>query len=135
MPLRNTIIMETGGMKGRRPEIIREELHGILTHAFGVEAIHSEYGMTELLSQAYSKGGGLFYPGRTMRVLLREITDPFASPSPHRVGLVNITDLANADSCAFIATDDLGHLYPGGAFEILGRLDHSDVRGCNLMVL
>jgi len=135
LDLSGIIIMETGGMKGRRKEITRPALHAILKEAFQVEAIHSEYGMTELLSQGYSKGAGLFYPMPTMKVLAREITDPFAYQKNHKTGVLNIIDLANLDSCAFIATDDLGKVYADGSFEILGRLDSSDVRGCNLMVL
>ncbi|HHB51868.1 MAG TPA: acyl transferase [Saprospiraceae bacterium] len=134
MPLGKTIIMETGGMKGRRKEITREELHTQLKKAFQVEKIHSEYGMTELLSQAYSKGDGLFYPSATMRVLTREITDPF-----HIVhgttGAISIIDLANIDTISFIATDDLGRIYDDLSFEMQGRLDASDMRGCNLMVI
>jgi hypothetical protein len=135
MDLSNVIIMETGGMKGRRRELTREELHGILNKAFQTQHIHSEYGMTELLSQAYSKGNGLFYPCPTMKVLTREITDPFAIQQVGKTGVINIIDLANIDSVAFIATDDLGKVYQDGSFEILGRLDASDVRGCNLLVL
>ena len=132
--LPGVIVMETGGMKGRRRELTREELHGILTGAFGVPAIHSEYGMTELLSQAYSRGDGRFYPPPSMRVYAREITDPFSPAPPGRLGVLNIADLANLDTCAFIATDDLGKVYPDGSFEVLGRLDNSDIRGCNLLV-
>jgi len=128
------IVMETGGMKGRRKEITREELHRQLTEAFGVESIHSEYGMTELLSQAYSRGGGRFFPSPPMRVLAREITDPLAPQARGRLGALNIVDLANLDTCSFIATDDLGKVYPDGSFEVLGRLDNSDIRGCNLLI-
>ncbi|MCO6478052.1 MAG: acyl transferase [Phaeodactylibacter sp.] len=127
-------IMETGGMKGRRRELTREELHGILKAAFQVEAIHSEYGMTELLSQAYSRGEGIFRPSPTMRVLAREITDPLAIQKPGKTGALNIIDLANFDTISFIATDDLGRAFEDGRFEILGRLDASDARGCNLLV-
>lgn len=127
-------IMETGGMKGRRRELTREELHGILKAAFQVEAIHSEYGMTELLSQAYSRGEGIFRPSPTMRVLAREITDPLAIQKPGKTGALNIIDLANFDTISFIATDDLGRAFEDGRFEILGRLDASDTRGCNLLV-
>lgn len=134
MNLKDLIIMETGGMKGRRKEITRTELHDILTQAFGVRHIHSEYGMTELFSQAYSKGQGRFYPSPTMQVLARDITDPFGSPTVGKTGLLNIIDLANVDTCSFIATDDLGRVYEDGSFEILGRLDASDVRGCNLLL-
>lgn len=134
MDLGNTIIMETGGMKGRRKEITRLELHQILKSAFQVSHIHSEYGMTELFSQAYSKGDGRFYPSPTMQVLSREITDPFSLAPIGKTGLLNIIDLANVDTCSFIATDDLGRVYEDGSFEILGRLDASDVRGCNLLL-
>jgi len=127
-------VMETGGMKGRRRELTREELHAQLRQAFQVEQIHSEYGMTELLSQAYSTGNGLFRPCPTMQVRTREITDPFAQPATARTGVLNIIDLANLDTISFIATDDLGRVYEDGSFEVLGRLDASDVRGCNLMV-
>ena len=132
--LSDTIIMETGGMKGRRQEITREELHQILSKAFQVDYIHSEYGMTELLSQAYSKGNGLFNPMHTMKVFCRELTDPLTLQKPGKSGLINIIDLANLDSCSFIATDDLGIVHPDGSFEVLGRLDHSDIRGCNLLL-
>ncbi|MBC8154996.1 MAG: acyl transferase [Bacteroidetes bacterium] len=137
------IVMETGGMKGRRKELLREEVHAILMQRLGVPAIHSEYGMTELLSQAYSPGGGVFYPGPTMRVFLRDINDPFAIFPSHstRTGGINVVDLANLDSCAFIETQDLGQYEAGpmasglpNAFRVIGRFDNSDVRGCNLMV-
>lgn len=128
------IVMETGGMKGRREEITREALHEILKKGFGVAAIHSEYGMTELLSQAYSKGNGIFHCPPSMRVLVREIYDPFGMAPPGRSGLLNIIDLANLDSLSFIATDDLGRALPDGGFEVIGRLDYSEIRGCNLMV-
>lgn len=134
MPLSNSILMETGGMKGRRKEITRPELHQILKTAFQLENIHSEYGMTELLSQAYSNKNGYFYPAPTMRVLAREITDPLQIQHFGKTGALNIIDLANLDTCSFIATDDLGKVYEDGGFEILGRLDVSDMRGCNLMV-
>ncbi len=128
------VVMETGGMKGRREEITREELHQILCKGLGVAKIHSEYGMTELLSQAYSKGEGHFFPAPTMRIMLRETNDPFGKVPLGKTGVVNIIDLANIDSIAFIATDDLGKTHTDGSFEILGRLDASDVRGCNLLV-
>jgi phenylacetate-coenzyme A ligase PaaK-like adenylate-forming protein len=128
-------VMETGGMKGRRKELTRSELHAILGPAFRQKKIHSEYGMTELLSQAYSRGDGLFEPGATMRVWLREPTDPFAQVKTGKTGAINVIDLANIDSISFIATDDLGRRYTDGTFEVLGRLDASDVRGCNLLVL
>ena len=127
-------IMETGGMKGRRQEITRAELHKILKEAFQTYLIHSEYGMTELFSQAWSTGQGRFFPSPTMRILLREITDPFSHVSTGRSGLINVIDLANIDTCSFIATDDLGRMLTDGSFEVLGRLDHSDIRGCNLLV-
>ncbi len=127
-------IMETGGMKGRRRELTRAELHGILEPAFGVEAIHSEYGMTELFSQAYSKGEGKFNPVSTMRVFTREITDPLTPQRPGKTGVLNIIDLSNFDTCSFIATDDLGRVGEDGSFEVLGRMDNTDIRGCNLMV-
>lgn len=130
-----TIIMETGGMKGRRRELTRTEMHQQLCGAFGLSAIHSEYGMTELFSQAYSKGGGLFYPAPAMRVLSREITDPLSIRQDERTGVLNIIDLVNLDTISFIATEDLGKVYADGSFEILGRLDASEIRGCNLMVL
>lgn len=133
--LQDLIIMETGGMKGRRKEITRIELHQQLQQAFKVNTIHSEYGMTELLSQGYSKGQGIFKPSPTMKVWSREITDPLTLQKNNKTGVLNIIDLANLDSCAFIATEDLGKVANNGSFEILGRLDSSDVRGCNLMVL
>ncbi len=133
--LSNIIIMETGGMKGRRTELTRSALHDIFTKAFQITKIHSEYGMTELLSQGYSKGNGLFYPSPTMKIFTREITDPLSMQKNGKVGGVNVIDLANLDSCSFIATDDLGRLYADDSFEILGRFDNSDVRGCNLMVV
>ncbi|MCX2740757.1 acyl transferase [Pontibacter anaerobius] len=127
-------VMETGGMKGRRREMIREELHAQLKQRLGVQSIHSEYGMTELLSQGYSKGEGIFWPGYTMRILLRDLNDPFDMNSQVRSGGINVIDLANVDSCAFIETKDIGRLHPDGSFEVLGRFDNSDIRGCNLLV-
>ncbi len=135
LDLRNLTIMETGGMKGRRKEITRKELHNTLRIRFGVEQIHSEYGMTELLSQAYSKGEGLFRPSPTMKSITREITDPLSIQKFGKTGVINIIDLANLDSCSFIATDDLGKVYDDDSFEILGRLDSSDIRGCNLLLI
>ncbi|TXB66601.1 acyl transferase [Phaeodactylibacter luteus] len=132
--LSGCIIMETGGMKGRRRELTREELHAELKTAFGASHIHSEYGMTELLSQAYSQGQGAFRPAPAMQVLCREVTDPLSIRPPGKSGALNIIDLANLDTISFIATDDLGRVLPGGGFEVLGRLDDSDMRGCNLMV-
>ncbi len=134
MDLSHCLIMETGGMKGRRKELIREELHQILKTAFNVSAIHSEYGMTELFSQAYSKGDGVYTPAKTMRILLREVNDPFALAPFGKTGLINVIDLANMDTCSFIATDDIGRISQDFQFEVLGRYDQSDVRGCNLMV-
>lgn len=134
LQLKHTVVMETGGMKGRRKEMIREDLHATLTKAFGVEVIHSEYGMTELLSQAYSKGHGRFYTPTWMKVTAGEINDPFALINGSKIGRLNIIDLANQESCAFIATEDLGRVFPDGSFEVMGRLDQSDIRGCNLLV-
>lgn len=131
----DTIVMETGGMKGRRKELIREELHLLLKKGFGISKIHSEYGMTELLSQAYSYGDGLFYPPPWMRVSIRNPEDPLTTLEKGRTGGINIIDLANIDSCSFIATQDLGKLHEKNSFEIIGRFDHSDIRGCNLMAL
>ncbi|MCC9135939.1 acyl transferase [Pontibacter silvestris] len=127
-------IMETGGMKGRRREMTREELHAHLQQGFSVEAIHSEYGMTELLSQGYSKGKGIFWPGYTMCVLLRDLNDPFDIRPDLRSGGINVIDLANIDSCAFIETKDIGRVHANGSFEVLGRFDNSDIRGCNLLI-
>lgn len=132
--LKNTIIMETGGMKGKRKEMVREELHSTLCEGFGVEKIHSEYGMTELLSQAYSKGDGIFNCPPWMKILIRDTNDPFAILPPNRTGGINVIDLANINSCSFIATQDLGKLHPDFSFEVLGRFDNSDIRGCNLLV-
>lgn len=129
------IVMETGGMKGTRSEIIRSDLHLSLMSSFGVNTIHSEYGMTELLSQAYSKGNGLFYPSPSMQVLPGRITDPFAWEEFGSQAMLRIIDLANIDSCCFIATDDIGRVFSDGSFEVLGRFDQSDLRGCNLMYL
>ncbi len=140
------VVMETGGMKGRRKELLREEVHEILTGAFGVEKIHSEYGMTELLSQGYSKGDGVFELPKTMKVLLREINDPFKIIPTFNMpslinkeivrGGINVVDLANIDSCSFIETQDLGaYNTDSQSFSIIGRFDNSDVRGCNLMVV
>jgi len=128
------IVMETGGMKGRRIEITREELHGILCPAFGIPMIHSEYGMTELLSQAYSRGKGIFNTVPWMRILIREVTDPLSYRSFGKTGGINIIDLANIYSCPFIATQDLGRVFPDGSFEVLGRFDSGDIRGCSLMI-
>ena len=128
------IVMETGGMKGRRKEMIREELHEQLCKGFGVDAIHSEYGMTELLSQAYSKGNGIFNCPPWMKIVTRDTNDPLSILAGDRAGGINVIDLANIYSCSFIATQDLGKVYADGSFEILGRFDNSDIRGCNLLV-
>ncbi|MCO6148013.1 acyl transferase [Flavobacterium sp. NRK1] len=132
--LRNTIIMETGGMKGRRKEMIREELHNILCIGFGVSKIHSEYGMTELLSQAYSLGDGIFECPPWMDILIRDTEDALTYVDYEKTGGINVIDLANYNSCSFIATQDLGKKYTNQSFEVLGRFDNSDIRGCNLMV-
>ncbi|MEO8253793.1 MAG: acyl transferase [Flavobacterium sp.] len=133
--LQNTIIMETGGMKGKRKEMIREELHEELCGGFGVSAIHSEYGMTELLSQAYSLGEGVFECPSWMQILIRDTEDALTYIPQGKTGGINVIDLANINSCSFIATQDLGKKYPNNSFEVLGRFDNSDIRGCNLMVL
>jgi phenylacetate-coenzyme A ligase PaaK-like adenylate-forming protein len=132
--LKNTIIMETGGMKGRRKEVIREELHLVLKNGFGVNAIHSEYGMTELLSQAYSKGNGVFQTPNWMKVLIRDTEDALTIFPENKTGGINIIDLANYNSCSFIATQDLGKTFKNDSFEVIGRFDNSDIRGCNLMI-
>lgn len=139
MKLQNTIVMETGGMKGKREEITREEVHASLKNKLGLKTIHSEYGMTELLSQAYSGGKGIFRTPPWMKVLVREYNDPFAVCSSSKTlkplsGLINIIDLANIYSCCFIATDDVGKIHKDGTFEVLGRRDLSDVRGCSLLI-
>jgi hypothetical protein len=132
--LSGVIVMETGGMKGRRKEIIRQELHDILKERCNISSVHSEYGMTELLSQAYSSGGGIFYCPPWMKICIRDPQDPFSLFSqPGKTGGINIADLANINSCSFIATGDLGRLHDDGGFEVLGRFDNSDIRGCNLM--
>ena len=133
--LKHTTIMETGGMKGRRKEIIRQELHQILQKGFGVNQIHSEYGMTELLSQAYSKGNGIFECPPWMKIVTRDTEDALSIQQPNKTGGINVIDLANLNSCSFIATQDLGKVYDNGEFEIIGRFDNSDIRGCNLMAL
>ncbi|MDJ1479656.1 acyl transferase [Cytophagaceae bacterium YF14B1] len=129
------IVMETGGMKGRREELLREEVHEILKQAFLLPKVHSEYGMTELLSQAYSFGNGVFQMPPTMRILIRDVNDPFSINANQRSGGINIIDLANVDSCAFIETKDIGIVHPDNTFQVLGRFDNSDIRGCNLLVL
>jgi hypothetical protein len=134
LDLEGVIVMETGGMKGRRKEIIRSELHAKLNKAFGTRSIHSEYGMTELFSQAYSRGKGLFQAAATMRVRAREINDPLCLQRYGKTGVLNIIDLANLHSCSFIATDDLGRVFRDRTFEVLGRQDGSDIRGCNLLL-
>jgi phenylacetate-coenzyme A ligase PaaK-like adenylate-forming protein len=139
MQLQHTIIMETGGMKGRRKEMTRQEVHTILCNNFQLQNIHSEYGMTELLSQAYSKGDGIFNCPPWMKILIRDEDDPLTvhSSSQNKIlsGAINVIDLANIYSCSFIATEDAGKLYEDNSFEVLGRLDNSDIRGCSLMVL
>lgn len=134
MQLKNTIIMETGGMKGRRKEMIREEIHAFLQKQFNISAIHSEYGMTELLSQGYSAGEGIFKTVPWMKVLVRDEDDPLLVTEKGR-GLINVIDLANIYSCSFIATDDVGRIFENESFEVLGRRDNSDIRGCSLMVI
>ena len=133
--LKNTLIMETGGMKGRRKELVREELHQLLQDGFGVTKIHSEYGMTELLSQGYSNGNGVFETPPWMKVLARDTEDALTIHKAGKTGGINVIDLANYNSCSFIATQDLGKVHKKGTFEIIGRFDNSDIRGCNLMVL
>ena len=128
------IVMETGGMKGKRKEMIREELHSILCNGFGVKSIHSEYGMTELLSQGYSAGNGLFSSPAWMKILIRDTNDPLTLQDQNKTGAINVIDLANVHSCSFIATQDLGKIHTDEKFEILGRFDNADIRGCNLLV-
>jgi len=132
--LENTIVMETGGMKGRRKELTRDEVSDILKRAFSVSEIHSEYGMTELMSQAYSKENGVFYSPPWMRFLSREPDDPLKTLYKGR-GVLNVIDLANIDSCAFIATQDVGEVFSDKGFKVLGRMDNADIRGCNLLVI
>lgn len=134
MQLKHTIVMETGGMKGRGKELTRSALHETLIEQLGAQVIHAEYGMTELLSQAYSKGGGRFYCPPWMKIFIRKEDDPFEIFS-EGTGLIQIIDLANIYSCSFIATQDIGKLYADGSFEVLGRMDHADIRGCSLLVL
>lgn len=135
MDLSKLVIMETGGFKGRKREIIRPELHEILKRGFNVKNIHSEYGMTEIFSQAYAKVNGIFFNSPTLRIFTRQITDPLTSEKHGKTGVINIIDLANLHTISFIATEDLGRKYKDGSFDVLGRLDASDVRGCNLLVL
>ncbi|MBI1342283.1 MAG: acyl transferase [Terrimonas sp.] len=134
--LKNCIIIETGGMKGRKKEMTREEVHQVLMDAWGVSSIHAEYGMTELLSQAYSTGSGRFRTPPWMKILLRDDEDPFLiSTRGEKSGVLNIIDLANVHSCSFIATDDVGKIHADGSFEVLGRMDNADIRGCSLMTV
>lgn len=134
LDLSDIIIMETGGMKGRRKEMTRNELHSIYKERFNVKEIHSEYGMTELLSQAYSKGNGIFKTPNWMKILIREPNDPFNLLNPNKTGGINVIDLANYNSCSFIATQDLGKTFDDNSFEVLGRFDNTDLRGCNLLI-
>lgn len=134
LDLSNIIIMETGGMKGRRKEMTRTELHQIYNDSFNVNQIHSEYSMTELLSQAYSKGNGLFETPPWMKILIRDTNDPFHLLDNNQTGGINVIDLANYNSCSFIATQDLGKTFANNSFEVLGRFDNSDLRGCNLLI-
>ncbi|MES2691639.1 MAG: acyl transferase [Bacteroidota bacterium] len=131
--LAHAVVMETGGMKGRKEEQTRDEVHRFLRSEFKVDHIHSEYGMTELLSQAYAKQNGRFSCPPWMKILITDLQDPFCMMPPGKAGLINVIDLANMDSCAFIQTSDIGRLHPDGSFEVLGRMDHSEIRGCNLM--
>ena len=134
MRLKNTVVVETGGMKGRREEPTREELHDILKTAFSLESVGSEYGMTELLSQAWSTGKGIYRTPPWMKILIRDPYDPFRRIPDGKSGGIDVIDLANQNSCSFIQTQDLGRLHPDGGFEVLGRFDHSELRGCNLMI-
>ncbi len=134
MPLHNTIVMETGGMKGRREEWTRAQVHTYLKEQWRLSAIHSEYGMTELLSQAYAKADGIYTPTNTMQVMIRDINDPL-DVAEAGTGCINIIDLANINSCSFIATEDIGKVSINGTFEIMGRMDHSALRGCSLMAI
>ncbi len=134
MLLKNTVVVETGGMKGRREELTREELHDILKTAFSLESVGSEYGMTELLSQAWSTGNGIYRTPPWMKILIRDPYDPFRRMPDGKSGGIDVIDLANRFSCSFIQTRDLGRLYPDGGFEVLGRFDNSELRGCNLMI-
>ena len=132
--LNSTIIIETGGTKGKRKEYLKEELHKILKNSFNLRTIHSEYGMTELLSQSYSKGNGIFKSPPWKKIFIRDVNDPLSFVEKEKTGGINIIDLANLYSCPFIATQDLGKLYEDGSFSVLGRFDNSDVRGCNLLI-
>ncbi len=128
------VVMETGGMKGRREELIRSEVHERLCRALGVSSIHSEYGMTELLSQSYSNGGGIFRTPPWMKILLRDVADSLSTNEHLKTGAINVIDLANVYSCSFVATGDIGKMHSNGSFEVLGRLDNAEIRGCNLML-
>lgn len=132
--LKNTVIIETGGMKGRRKEMVREELHAMLCNGFGVGTIYSEYGMTELFSQAWSAGEGIFETPPWMKILIRDVNDPLSYLTAGKTGGINVVDLANIDSCSFIATQDLGRITENNNFEVLGRFDNADIRGCNLLI-
>lgn len=134
MPLHHTVVMETGGMKGQRKEMTKHDIHQFLKQQFQIESIHSEYGMAELFSQAYSYGAGIFQTPPWMQVFIRDAEDPLSPVPIGKSGGINIIDLANRDSCAFIATQDLGRKFPDGRFEVLGRFDDSDIRGCNLLI-
>jgi hypothetical protein len=134
MTMTNTIVMETGGMKGRKKEMTRQEVHEILKKQWGLDAVHSEYGMTELLSQAYAVSEGIYTPSATMKVMVREMNDPLDVVEEGN-GLLNVIDLANIHSCSFIATDDIATVYTDGTFEVLGRADHTALRGCSLMAV
>ena len=134
LSLKNTTVIETGGMKGRGRELVREELHLILQEAFNCKVIGGEYGMTELMSQSYSKQNGRYYTSNTQKVIITELNDPFQDVRVGKTGRINVVDLANVHTCSFIATSDLGKQYSDGSFEVLGRIDHSDLRGCNLLV-
>lgn len=134
LDLNNYIIMETGGMKGRRKEWTRDELHSVYKKAFNVENIHSEYGMTELLSQGYSIGNGIFNTPPWLKIMARPYNEPFSNLPPEQTGVLKVIDLANQNSCAFIETADLGKIHQDGSFEILGRIDFEDIRGCNLLI-
>jgi len=134
MHLKHTVVMETGGMKGRRKEMTRVEVHEQLTSRLGLQSIHSEYGMTEMLSQGYSYGEGIFYPSKTMKVMVRSEDDPMEVYSTG-TGIINVIDLSNVYSCAFIATEDVGKVYDDGRFEVRGRVDNSDIRGCSLLMV
>ena len=132
--LKHTIIMETGGMKGKRKELLKEEIHQLLEEAFLTENIHSEYGMTELLSQSYSKGKNIFNSPPWIKTLIRDVNDPLAIIGNNKTGGINVIDLVNIYSCPFIATQDLGKTFDNDSFSVIGRFDNSDVRGCNLLV-